>query len=330
MPPDKEPETKDDDLVVQIIEDDQIDLFDDGPDKKPDKTDEQETEKPRRKAAKKPDGDDAIAQLKRQLDEANAGIKAEKEARASEAAKRSEMERELADARKRGETAEGDAISNAKSAAQAEADKHQADLAKAWEDGDYAKASDIQRKLARAEAVLLHLDREEADYKERKETAPKEPEKKAEAPATPKTPTNVDEWLAEANLPERAKKFFRDHPEFAPVGKSKAKWYMLQAAHEEAVEEGIQFDTGDYYNFLGKRLINDEGDDVEDDTENDDKRVPAAPVSRGAPTRGPNGGVVIKAKREWVEAAAEQGMSIKKYMEIRNKLIAEGVIKENE
>lgn len=322
MPPDKEAEPKEDDLVVQIIEDDQIDLFDDAPAEKA-----AAPEKPK-KAAKKADSDDTVAVLKQRYE---ATIEAERQKTLAAEKRASEREAELEVSRKRQTEAEGDVISNAKAAAQSHLKQLKADLAKAHNDGEYEKLGDIHEALARTASVLLRLDNDEADYKERREAPPAEKaDKKADTPVAPKTPTNVDEWLAEAKLPERAKKFFRDHPEFAPIGKSKAKWHMLMATHEEAVEEGIQFDTGDYYNFLTKRLIDDEDDDVADDTESDDKRVPAAPVSRGAPTRGANGGNVVKAHRRHVEAAEFLGIPIKKYMENRAKLIAEGVMNEND
>lgn len=324
MPPEKQPvETKDDQFTLEIIDDtqEQVDLFDDAPAAKPDK-------QSRKKADKKADsGDDAVALMKRQLDEANARIKTEADARAAESTKRAEIERELADARKRGEEAEGLSIVNAKSAAQAEADRIEADLAKAWEDGEYKKASELQRKLARAEAILLRLDGEEADHKERKASAP-EPEKKTETPAAPKAPANLEEWLATVQLPERAKGFFRDHPEFAPINKNKAKYYMLNAAHEEALADGINFDTGDYYNFLNKRLIDDdEEDDDVDEPDRDDGRVPPAPVSRSSPpSSGGQRGTPVRATRAEVEMAEIFGMSVKEYKEYQAKAKANGDI----
>lgn len=333
---DKAPETKDDDFVVKIIDDDQqIDLFDDGPAKPDTKADAdaaQADDKPRKKAAKKADSDDALATLQKRYDDAQAAIEAEKRARLTAEKDAADRAAELAAARKEHHALEGNTIASQKDAAQAAADKLQADLSKAWEDGDYGKASELQRKLSRAEAMLLRLDEQEADYKERPTPEP-EPAKKADTPTPPRAPSNVDEWLAQAQLPDRAKQFLRDHPEFAPVGKSKAKWHMLNAAHEEALEEGNSFDTDNYYNFLTKRLIDSDEDDGDDDDMADDRednKRPAAPVSRGSAPNGQRGGTVVRAHRRHVEAAEFLGMPLKEYMESRANLIKQGLINEND
>lgn len=319
MPPDKQAAEKEVEPIIEIIEDnDQIDLFDDAPAEKvaaPEK---------RKKADKKPDSDDALKELQRRHETA---LENERNARLAAEKRAAEREAELETARKRQVETEGDVISNAKAAALAAVEKATDEQAKAWEDGDYRKAAELNSKIARANAVLLNLDNQEADHKERAATAPAEPDKKADAPAS-SPQAAFDAFLK--TIPPRAQKLFTDNPD---LFHNKGNFALVNGAHAAATARGIIFDTDDYYNFITKRLPDDDdGDDdvADDDTDNDDKRVPAAPVSRGAPARGPNGGPVVRAKREWVEAAEFLGMPIKKYMENRAKLIAEGVIKETD
>lgn len=318
MPPDKEIEDKTDDLVVQIVEDDQIDLFDDGPpavtEPKPKKT-AKKADKSADAAAEK----DAVTLMKERYEAAQKLADEERAKRIAAEKAAEERAAEVVSARKETHELQGNSIASQKEAAQAAADKLQADLSKAWEDGEYAKASELQRKLSRAEAVLLRLDEQEADYKERPEP---EAVKKADTPSPASDP--FEAYIA--NMPPKMQAWFREHPEAA---KDEEINYKARAADIAARRAGLNASQDEYYNFVNKRLgydIEDEDDDdVDDDIEKDDKRVPAAPVSRGKSTPG-GGGTVVRASKQEVEAAEFLGMSIKEYKEIQAQLKASGEI----
>lgn len=306
MPPDKENDQGD--LLIEL-DDEQLGLFDEP------KTEVVVEDKPKRakKAVSAPVADDDAAALRRQLDEANARVKAEADARAAEAARRAETERELEAARKRQTEVEGDVISNAKAAAQATADNLEKELERAWNDGDYGKAAQLQRKIARAEAILTNLDSQEADHKERRETAPAEPAKKAETPTVSRQ-EDFDAFLK--TIPPRAQKLFTDNPD---LFHNKGNFALVNGAHAAAQARGIIFDTDEYYNFITKRLPDDDDhdddgdDDVDDDTP---RRAAAAPVSREATRTGtrrtgePRGEYLSAEERAFCD---ETGVTYKEY-----------------
>ena len=146
------------------------------------------------------------------------------------------------------------------------ADSIEKELAKAWEDGEYAKASQLQRKLARAEASLLSLDNQEADHKERVSTPPAEPAKKADPPAAN---SPLEAFIAP--MTEKMKAWFREHPD---AFHDEELRHTAFAADKAAQKQRITFDSDDYYNFINKRLgfdePDDDGDDDNDDSDDDD------------------------------------------------------------
>lgn len=329
MPPEKEPENKDD-FEVKIVDDDaQISLFDDEP-AKPDTQAAEPEKKPRKKADKKADsGDDNIVEtLKSRLAAAQKEADERREAEAAEKRRTAELQAELEKVRKAQADSEVEVISSSKAAAQAKAEQLQKELAKAWEDGEYTTAAKLQRDLARAEAILYDLDGQEATYKEKKQAQP-EPEKKpAAAPAN-----DLEAWLAGTQLPERARLWFREHPDaFA----DKEKFFRVQAGHAALDKKGVAFNTDAYYDGLNRYLgyLDDEEKDTDvadDDDDADDEpasRRAAAPVSRGSAPNGQR--QVVRAKRAHVEAAEFLEMSLKEYMEWRDNLIKQGLINEND
>lgn len=299
MPPDKE---NNGDLLVEL-DDEQLGLFDEPKTEVVDKP-----KRAKRVAAPVAEEDDAVTVLRQRHEvalenERNARIAAEKRA--------AERDAELETARKRQAETEGDVISNAKAAAIAAAEKAQDELAKAWEDGDYKKASELNRKIARAEAVLHSLDNQEADHKERREAAPAEPAKKADPPTVSRQEA-FDAFLK--TIPPRAQKLFTDNPD---LFHNKGNFALVNGAHAAAQARGIIFDTDEYYNFINKRLPDDEPDDEGDDDVEEDtpRRGAAAPVSREAVRTGtrrsdPRGVYLTAEEREICEAA---GISQKEY-----------------
>ncbi len=192
----------------------------------------------------------------------------------AEAAKRGE---EVAKVRTELTESNLSAVDSAIQAAQAEAEGFGRDQQKALEAGEWATATDLGRKAARAEARAVRLEEGKADLEARKAETPKV-ERETEA-----KPADAFEQAISNSTP-RAQKWLRDHPTFVtdPALNRKAN-----IAHLEALDAGHVLDSDAYFDFCEQKLGLKETPKANSKTETRTRALPSAPVSRDS---SPSGG----------------------------------------
>jgi hypothetical protein len=119
-----------------------------------------------------------------------------------------------------------------------EAERAAQDYQQAWENGDSAKMVESQREIATLEARRYNANAV-AEHLERTQPQPTDP---VEAFAAGRS-SQAQDWI-------------RSHPDYVLGGRKTAK---LQAAHSDAIAEGIAPDTADYFNHVNGFLGLDEG-----------------------------------------------------------------------
>lgn len=139
---------------------------------------------------------------------------------------------------------EATAVESGISAAETEASAAEAEFAAAFERGDAAASAAAQRKIARAEARIERLQEAKADLAARKK-APAEERREPVQRAPAEDP--IEAYVA--NRSEPTAKWLRAHPEFITDERKNAK---LTGAHFDAVGEGLQPDTPEYFEHVEK------------------------------------------------------------------------------
>lgn len=297
---------KPDDVIVKIEGegDEQLSLLIDDP-----------NDKPADKAPKaKAKADDGADDLKKQLSSAKERERELSIARENEAAARIRAENEAAEARKQVASTQADAINAALTSAKGEADALQGQIQQALESGEYKAASELQRKLARAEATIMRYEDAKAELEVQ---AKKQPEPKKE----PQSSDPLQQTLS--RLTPRAQAWVREHPEFATDPKLNRK---LVAAHHTAVAEDHVYESDAYFARL-EEILGLGDADTEVVEEEAPRRQPrhSAPVSREAPANkhGVSGNRVTLTRAE-VEIAKDLGMTPTEYANYKRKAVAAG------
>lgn len=229
------------------------------------------------------------------LDALRAEIEAQKKAAAEERSRREAAEREAEEGRKKVKEAvdarfasDEIAISNALVAAQSDADRYRKDLAAAWEAGNYAEAADLQTKLNRADGAVMALEGRKSQLAAYKEQMATQAEQAQRAPRVDNSRT--EQWL-------------RDHPD---VRSDPRKWAKAQAAHLDAVADGIAPNTDAYFEFVETRLGMREAVEVDDADEPPAPKRSAA-ASAVPPSRsGGSGGTRRAAERVTLTASEKE------------------------
>lgn len=222
-----------------------------------------------------------VSPLQKQLDELRAAEALAKRQLADSQAKEAEALRlanqrgvELRQAHGERQQAQYDAILNAISAAQSEADTAQNDLAVAMSEQDYVKAAEAQRRLSVATSRLVQLDDGKVAFESHMEAVKNEP--------PPREPRAVDPIDANPNLSSAQKSWFKQHRE---VQSNQAQMARLGAAHWDALEAGHPQDSENYFKFLDERLGFSKKQDPAPAPQPQRKSVPmSAPVSRDTPS----------------------------------------------
>lgn len=268
---------------------------------------------------------DITAQYVELTKQSEADRQARQEAERREAAARQDAaraRREAADATSQIVDSQYDTIVSGISQAQTEATEAEARYRTAYEAGDIAALTKAQRDMARAEAKILRLDESKADLEVRRV----ERADRIEAPQPgdrverrqPQIADPVDNLIAHST-PQTAA-WFRAHPEDARAfalsvmghgtaadNRRKAK---LDAAHSDALAEGIATDTPEYFShvesFLGIKPTatrQSNGDARQATTVRRRAAVPVAPV-HSSPGGTNGGGPEVRLSQ--VEARAAQ------------------------
>jgi hypothetical protein len=242
--------------------------------------------------------DEPIANLKKQLADITASQERERvagdTARAEALAAKQEAAKRIEEVTKvRTELTESNVsvLENAIAAAQAEADNYQREQQAAFEAGDFAKASDSGRKMAKAEARIGRLEEGKADFEARKTIPP------VDAPTTRQTTADPFE-AAISNATPRAQKWLRDHPTYVTDQVLNAE---ANLAHNKAIKAGFVIDSDAYFDFceqdLGLKAAAKSNGAANggQQSERRTQSMPAAPVSRETtPTGGATSPTLVK------------------------------------
>ncbi len=227
-----------------------------------------------------PAGDEPVENLKQQLEalkrasaEEIERAKAEAAAARAEAAKKEE---EIARTRTELTDSNVSALEAAIAAAQAEADALAKEQEHAFSAGEFAKAAEIGRKLARAEAKVLRYEEGKADIEARKaETAKAKPADTGTARPDPAKPADPFEAMIANNTP-RAQAWLRQHRDYVL---DQAKAQQAVRAHWAALGEGHVVDSDAYFDFVERRL------GLKEDKEKETPSAAPAGSAKPAPER---------------------------------------------
>ena len=186
----------------------------------------------------------------------------------------------------------------------------------AMQNGDFARATEIQSEMSANSAKLLQLE----NGRQAMENAPRQPE-----PQMP--PADPVEAFA-AQLSPRSADWVRRHPEFVRDPRLNAK---MIAAHNLAVADGIPTDTDDYFAAIEETLkvtpkaAQGDSDDsyAAKVVQRRDAAPAAAPANRGNQSRSTN---VVRLSAQEREMAEMMGMKPEDYAKNKMALKKEGKI----
>lgn len=200
---------------------------------------------------------------------------------ATERAEREKQAREATTARGDVIDREEQLITSGISAAQNEATAAENEYKVAFEAGDAAAMAAAQRKMARAEAKSLRLDEAKAEMETRRAAAQRAPEQRQQA--TPQS--DFDGYLS--RFTDATANWMRQHREWVTDPR---KSQRLTAAHHDAMAEGLNADTPEYFEhvekFIGVRQKAEDPNTVQ--VAAHQRRRTSAPV---APTQSTGGGM---------------------------------------
>jgi hypothetical protein len=188
--------------------------------------------------------------------------------------------------------------------------------------GDFEKAASIQEVLAVNANQLAELKRGEKKMKEQMEAAEKQEEVR---PVEPPKGEIVDQ-LAAAVSP-RSAAWLKSNRDNIKTERDARKMFR---AHEDAIDDGIEPDTDDYFSFIEQRMGLRTKEPVQEESPMSQASAPApkkapsppsAPVSRGG--QRPN---VVRLTRDQVEMAKMMGMTEAEYAKNMVALQREGKI----
>ena len=247
--------------------------------------------------------EDALAELQRKLEAAEATAKAANE-RAQQA------ERQAAEARNAASDTDLQLVIGAIDSVKRENEIAKANYRAAMSTGDYDRAAEYQEMLSTNAAKLLQLEngRIALENKPKERPVPADP---VEAFASQLTPRSAD-WI-------------RRHPQCVTDPRLQQK---MIAAHNLVVADSIEPDTDEYFERV-ENIINLRRAESRQEREEDamseaaqpvQKRAPpAAPVSRSASTFSGAKPNVVRLTRQEIETAHELGMTEQEYA--RNKML---------
>jgi hypothetical protein len=275
----------------------------------------------KKKADKPDDREDAIADLKKQLEDQKKAAEAERTARHKAEQYAREQQEVAKTAKSDVEDSNLRVIINAIDATEQAAASAERTYADAMAASDYVAASKAQRAMAQAEAQLLQLNNGKSALEERLKLQKTSANGATQPEIRPVERTKDPvEALAE-RLTDKSAAWVRAHPSAAQ------NLNKLQAAHNAAVElEGIEVESPEYFAYIEQRL----GMGHTDKPAARKQTVSSAPVSSGSSSSRSSSGNSMTLSAAEVEFAIlnEPGLPRDKALEVyaRNKaaLIKEG------
>jgi hypothetical protein len=198
----------------------------------------------------------------------------------------------------------------------------------AWNEGDFAKASQINRKLQELTVAHGFASEKKLWLTQQRERAAQQQQPRAAQPAEGEPP--ADPWEAKivGKYTPQTVAFLRKHKDLVRHDGT-VKRIAVQA-HEAALDEGLVPDSQSYFDYVEKVLAGDNG--AMSAAEPPPAPAPragapsiAAPVSRGN-VRVPGGGGKPTPTPTMRRLAAEQGVSVDDWMAHYQRLLALGKI----
>lgn len=254
------------------------------------------------------DTDDTIADLKRQLAEERANVKAEREARDR---LQQSAQGEIADSQYA-------QIVNALGAREANMANVKRSYSEAMSAGDYDKLADIQVELSNLQFDIRQL----SEGKRALEDQAKRPRTEGRVEPATAAPEDILK-----NLDAKSADWLRQHPECLTDRKKNAR---MLAAHHEAMAEDIELNSPAYFRHIETKLGYTKDIEVPRSEPKTETRraapVTAAPAARDVSSSG-NGRASVQLSREEREMAADLGLTIQEYGANKLKLIQAGQLK---
>lgn len=254
-----------------------------------------------------PASEDAVKALTGQYEELKTQAEADRAALERQAAdarrEAAEARREADEARARVNDSELETVSSGIEASKTAADAAQAEYERAFEAGDVKGMSAAQRKMARAEADIARLEEAKSTIEVRKpDTSKTLKEQAADDP--------TEAWIA-SKAPE-AQRWLRSHREYVTDTKKNAK---LNAAHYDAVADGIEINSSEYFERIEKFLGLKKEATTKDNTGREHKpngqfapkrnTPPSAPVNGASTAGGAESGNTVRLTRSEALAATD-------------------------
>lgn len=267
--------------------------------------------------------DEGIEALKRKMEEANARAEAEATKRAAAEAAAAEANARMKGSYIATRNAEYGQVTGAISHIEGAKVALKKEYAEAAAIGDAEKMAEVADKMSQANVHLEKLatakQRMEAEA-ERLRREPPQPEHRA--------PTSVKETvqrLAEGTTPLSAA-WLRDN---ADKFTSEAQINKMVRAHQDAMEDGIQVESPEYFALVENRLgfrpaPSRQEEDGEVMSSASRVRETAPPVA--PPSRGQNGRDIVRLTAEEADMAKMMGMTPKEYAISKRELQAQGKI----
>jgi len=267
--------------------------------------------------------DEGIEALKRKMEEANARAEAEATKRAAAEAAAAEANARMKGSYIATRNAEYGQVTGAISHIEGAKVALKKEYAEAAAIGDAEKMADLADKMSQANVHLEKLatakQRMEAEA-ERLKREPPQPEHRA--------PTSVKETvqrMAEGTTP-RSAAWLRDN---ADKFTSEAQINKMVRAHQDAMEDGIQVESPEYFALVENRLgfraaPSRQEEDGEVMSSASRVRETAPPVA--PPSRGQNGRDIVRLTAEEADMAKMMGMTPKEYAISKRELQAQGKI----
>lgn len=197
----------------------------------------------------KDDVDEAVAALKKQVeDERLLRVAAENKA-ADHATDAANVRKELTSFRSREHENQFNLVVSQLDAVTKDADNIQAQLAQAFANGDYEKASGLQRQLSRLESRADQLEQGRDALEARKIVAPDE---NAQPIKTTESLDPVGDAINKLNISFVEKTWLNKHPDVVTDSK---KWQSLIAIASYAINaKGFAAGTPEYFSFIENEL----------------------------------------------------------------------------
>ena len=266
---------------------------------------------------------DPTEELKAQHESLKADAEREKERRiaaeqreAREREARAAAEREAQSARTEVTDSRLATVDGGIEAAQTESAAAKAAYAQAMAEGDFNKAAEAQEKLADARAKLIRLNEAKADLESAKI------ERRTETRREDSRPSETDAVEAFIGGQDAAtQRWLRDHIDDAKAlalnGFNPRRAAKINAAHNDAVAEGHQVSTAEYFDHV-ERFLGMKKDDTQPEQKPDTKanggkvevkahqrKAPSAPVAPVTGGSAGNGGTEVWLTKGEVAAATD-------------------------